>query len=88
MRVSEYYASDWMGVEWTEWGPLDIGKDFFTQFSTEEGQYRFRHRRTSGLEDVGGTGRSVRGRVGLLAQGTYADEMAYHLPGYSVSNSI
>lgn len=80
MNESDYYATDWLGVEWSAWGPLHPDGDHLSNFSTGAGLYRVRHSRRSGLEYIGETGRSLRGRVRALARGTFADEMPYRDP--------
>ena len=80
MNESEFYARDWMGVEWSDWTSLDPTVGDVSTFSTDEGVYRVRHRDRKGLTYVGETGRSLRGRVRALARGVYADEMPYRDP--------
>lgn len=80
MNESEYYASDWLGVEWSDWGSLHPNEGHLSTFSTGPGLYRVRHTKRSGLEYIGETGRSLRGRVRALARGTFADEMPYRDP--------
>ena len=75
-----FYAGDWLGVDWSDWGSLDPDDDHLSTFSTDEGLYRVRHRDRPGLEYIGETGRSLRGRVGALARGAFADEMPYRDP--------
>ncbi|MDL0145541.1 GIY-YIG nuclease family protein [Halobacterium salinarum] len=80
MTESRFYAADWLGVEWSNWGTLDPGGDHLSTFSTDEGLYRVRHPARPGLEYIGETGRSVRGRVRALAHGVFAEEMPYRDP--------
>lgn len=80
MNESEFYATDWLGVQWTDWGSLHPDGDHLPRFATDPGLYRVRHSDRSGLVYIGETGRSLRGRVRALARGTYADEMPYRDP--------
>jgi len=61
-------------------GTLDPGGDHLSTFSTDEGLYRVRHPARPGLEYIGETGRSLRGRVRALAHGAFAEEMPYRDP--------
>lgn len=72
--------SDWMGLEWNSWLSLDRSDGDLSTISSEPGLYRVRHRERDGLEYIGETGRSTRGRVGALARGVYAKEMPYRDP--------
>ncbi len=80
MTESEFYADNWLGVEWSAWGSLDPGADHLRTFSLDEGLYRVRHPNRPGLEYIGETGRNLRGRVRALARGAFADEMPYRDP--------
>ncbi len=80
MNDSEFYALNWLGADWTHWGPLDPDENYLSRFSTENGLYRIRHPDRPGLEYIGETGRSLRGRVRSLARGAFADEMPYRDP--------
>ncbi|WP_237560406.1 GIY-YIG nuclease family protein [Halolamina rubra] len=80
MNEPEFYANNWLGADWTDWGPLDPNGDHLSTFSTDEGLYRVRHPERPGLEYIGETGRSLRGRVRALAHGAFADEMPYRDP--------
>jgi len=80
MNESDFFAADWLGVDWSDWGGLDPSGDHLSTFSTDEGFYRVRHPDRTGLEYIGETGRSIRGRVRALARGAYADEMPYRDP--------
>jgi hypothetical protein len=80
MNESRFYAADWLGVNWSNWGTLDPDGDHLSTFSTDEGLYRVRHPIRAGLEYIGETGRSLRGRVRALARGAFADEMPYRDP--------
>jgi hypothetical protein len=75
-----FYADDWLGVDWSDWGTLNPDGNHISAFSTDEGLYRVRHHDRPGLEYIGQTGRSIRGRVGALARGVFADEMPYRDP--------
>ncbi|GAA4978925.1 GIY-YIG nuclease family protein [Actinoplanes utahensis] len=78
--MCNHYADDWRGVDWTPWVSLNPDDGALSQFPTDEGIYRIRHRGRAGLTYIGETGRSVRGRVRSLARGAYADEMPYRDP--------
>jgi len=80
MNESELYADDWLGVQWTDWGSLHPADDHLSTFTTDEGVYRVRHPDRAGIEYIGETGRSLRGRVRALARGAFADEMPYRDP--------
>ncbi|WP_323174702.1 hypothetical protein [Natrialba sp. PRR66] len=81
MNESRFYAADWLGVG-SNWGTLDPGGDHLSTFSTDKGLYRVRHPARPGLEYIGETGRSLRGRVRALAHGAFAEEMPYRDPQY------
>ncbi|AFO59528.1 hypothetical protein [Natrinema sp. J7-2] len=80
MNESRFHAADWLGVNWSNWGTLDPDGDHLSTFPTDEGLYRIRHPARAGLEYIGETGRSLRGRVRSLANGAFADEMPYRDP--------
>ncbi len=80
MNESDFYAPDWLGVEWTDWGPLNPKKGHLSKFPRDEGLYRVRHVDRSGLEYIGETGRNLQGRVRALARGAFADEMPFRDP--------
>ncbi len=80
MTESDFYATDWLGVEWSAWGTLHPTGDHLSEFSTDPGLYRVRHSGRPGLEYIGETGRSLRGRVRALARGVFADQMPYRDP--------
>lgn len=80
MNESNYYATNWLGVDWSDWGTLHPNEDHLSNFSIGPGLYRVRHPRRFGLEYIGETGRSLRGRVRALARGAFADEMPYRDP--------
>lgn len=80
MNEYRFYADDWLGVNWSNWGSLDPDGDHLSTFPTVEGLYRIRHPARAGLEYIGETGRSLRGRVRSLAHGAFADEMPYRDP--------
>jgi len=69
-----------MDVDWSAWRPLDPSVDRQSKIETDPGFYRVRHRDRDGLEYIGQTGRSARGRVGALARNVFADEMPYRDP--------
>lgn len=72
-----YGDEDWLGFEWSRWISLRPSDRELKSLPMDEGLYRIRHLERSGLEYIGETGRSLRGRVRALARGTYADEMPY-----------
>ncbi|RDZ49997.1 hypothetical protein C5C07_19735 [Haloferax sp. Atlit-4N] len=76
----DYTASDWLDVSWSEWMSLNPADDYLSQLPTCAGVYRIRHLERDGLEYIGETGRSTRGRVRSLARGTYASKMPYRDP--------
>ncbi|RKD86249.1 hypothetical protein ATJ93_4666 [Halopiger aswanensis] len=80
MNETGFYDADWFGLEWSPWLSLDRADGDLETISSAPGLYRVRHRRRDGLEYIGETGRSTRGRVGALARGVYADEMPYRDP--------
>lgn len=75
-----YQERDWLDFKWSGWLSLDPDKDELAEIPTDEGLYRIRHRSRDGLEYIGETGRSVRGRVRALARGAFADEMPFRDP--------
>ncbi len=48
--------------------------------STDPGLYRVRHCDRDGLEYIGQTGRSTRGRVSALARNVYSEDMPFRDP--------
>jgi len=80
MNESRFYAADWLGVVWSNWGLSIPAATTYPSFSTDEGLYRVRHPARPGLEYIGETGRSLRGRVRALAHGAFAEEMPYRDP--------
>lgn len=80
MNEQELYADDWLGVSWSEWLSLDPNDDELPTISSNPGLYRVRHRDRDGLEYIGETGRSTRGRVGALARNAYSEEMPFRDP--------
>lgn len=75
-----YYTDTWSGISWSDWVPLNPDVNAIGNFAPEPGFYRVRHENQDGLEYIGQTGRSIRGRVRALARGTFADEMPYRDP--------
>jgi len=73
--TTELYANDWLDTDWSGWLSLDPSDDKIREFSTDPGFYRVRHADRDGLEYIGQTGRSTRGRVGALARNVYSEEM-------------
>jgi hypothetical protein len=73
-------ATDWLGLSWSDWLPLDRQQGALSSLPTEAGLYRVRHPAYDRLVYIGQTGRSLRGRVGSLARGAYAEEMPYRDP--------
>ncbi|SEW01259.1 GIY-YIG nuclease family protein [Natrinema salifodinae] len=80
MNERELYADDWMGVDWSEWLSLDLVDGDLTAISTDPGLYRVRHCDRDGLEYIGQTGRSTRGRVSALARNVHSKEMPFRDP--------
>lgn len=80
MDWSGYENRDWLGFEWSTWVSFNPEDEKLSEIPTDEGLYRVRHGEREGLEYIGETGRSVRGRVMALARGAYADEMPYRDP--------
>ncbi|GAB3676804.1 GIY-YIG nuclease family protein [Halopiger thermotolerans] len=80
MNKTGIYNTDWLGLEWSPWLSLDRENGDLGTISTDPGLYRVRHQDRDGLEYIGETGRSTRGRVGSLARGVYAEEMPYRDP--------
>lgn len=78
--TADFFAADWLDAEWSEWVSFDPADGYLSDLSTSAGVYRIRHSERKGLEYIGETGRSTRGRVRALARGTYADEMPYRDP--------
>ncbi len=79
MTESDFYASHWVDLDWSEWKPLDA--DSFSKVAKEPGLYRIRHRikHRDHLEYIGESG-DTRRRIQSLARGAYADEMPYRDP--------
>jgi hypothetical protein len=42
MTGSDFYALDWLNLDWSEWKPLDA--DTFSDVPKEPGLYRIHHR--------------------------------------------
>ena len=80
MSEQELYADDWLDLNWTEWRSLNPADGDVSTISSDPGLYRVRHRDRNGLEYIGETGRSTRGRVGALARNVYSDEMPFRDP--------
>ena len=80
MTESDIYGLGWLDLDWLPWGPLDRAEGSLARMPIDPGIYRVRHADRSGLEFVGETGRSTRGRVGALARGTFFDGMPFRDP--------
>lgn len=80
MNWPGYEEPDWLGLKWSDWISLDPDQEELAEIPTDEGLYRIRHQTRNGLEYIGETGRSVRGRVRALARGAFADEMPFRDP--------
>ncbi len=80
MNERDLYADDWLDLTWTEWLSLDPPDGDLSTISSDPGLYRVRHRDRDGLEYIGETGRSTRGRVGALARNVYSEEMPFRDP--------
>ena len=70
-------ASDYLGLDWSDWISLNPDEGNIENLSTDPGLYRVRHTSRDRLMYIGEAGRSVRERVRALARGTYADQMPY-----------
>ncbi|MDL5363883.1 GIY-YIG nuclease family protein [Halalkalicoccus sp. NIPERK01] len=75
----EFYSSDWGGVAWSDWLPLNSNS--FGTVPREPGLYRIRHQDADRLylEYIGESG-DIRRRIQSLARGVYAEEMPYRDP--------
>jgi len=71
---------DWLGFDWSPWLSLSPGDDEVGTLAADPGLYRVRHDAYDGLVFVGGTGRSLLGRVRALVREAYGDEMPYKDP--------
>lgn len=80
MDWDELYDLDWMGVQWSDWLSLNPDHGDLANISSEPGLYRVRHAERTGLEYIGQTGRSTRGRVSALARNVYSVEMPFRDP--------
>lgn len=78
--MTSYYSGDWLNENWSDWVPLDPEAGAVSKFPAVAGLYRMRHQNSEGLEYVGETGRSIRGRVLALRRGVYAEEMPFRDP--------
>jgi hypothetical protein len=79
MTETDFYALDWLTLDWSKWKPLDA--DSFSEVPKGPGLYRIRHRSTDRdhLEYIGESG-DTRRRIQSLARGVYAEEMPYRDP--------
>lgn len=81
---TRFAAVDWLDLDWYEWTPFrplsESGLPGTGELPNESGLYRIRHPVFDCLVYIGETGRSVRGRVGALARGTFADTMPFRDP--------
>ena len=77
--MQPYHESDWLGFDWSDWVSFDPSDDYLSSAPTREGLYRVRHQCTEGLEYIGQTGRSLRGRLRALS-GCYNPEMPFTDP--------
>ena len=68
--IAEYDAADWLDASWIDWMSFDPEDGYLGELPTCAGVYRIRHPERKGLEYIGETGRSTRGRVRALARGT------------------
>jgi hypothetical protein len=73
-------ARNWLTHEWSPWVSLDPTDGDLAAAPTDPGCYRVRYPDYEGLVYIGETGRSTRGRIQSLANGTYADSMPYSDP--------
>lgn len=60
--TADYFASDWLDAEWSDWVSFDPEDGYLSELPTAAGVYRIRHPQREGLEYIGETGRSTRGR--------------------------
>ena len=79
MTGSDFYALDWLNLDWSEWKPLDA--DTFADVPKEPGLYRIHHRTEdqNHLECIGESG-DTRRRIQSLDRGAYAEGMLYRDP--------
>jgi predicted GIY-YIG superfamily endonuclease len=84
MTNTNFYAPNWLDLDWSEWKPLD--SESFSGIPKEPGLYRIRHRNEERdyLEYIGESG-DTRRRVRSLARGVYAKEMPYRDPHTAAS---
>ncbi len=80
MLSDDIYANDWMGLNWSEWTSLNPDDNQLSTIDTEPGLYRVKHKKRNGLEYIGETGRSTRGRVMALGRNTYKEQMPFRDP--------
>jgi len=80
MTEMDLYADGWMDLSWSDWRSLDPQDAQLSSISTDPGLYRVRHLDRDGLEYIGETGRSTRGRVRALARNVYSVEMPFRDP--------
>jgi hypothetical protein len=78
--TTDTHATDWCGLNWTPWRPLDPAADRLGDLPTTPGCYRVRHPELDRLCYVGETGRSLRERVRALARNAHADAMPLRDP--------
>jgi len=69
MTETDFYAPDWLELNWSEWKPLDA--DPFSEVPKEAGPYRVRHQSESRdhLEYIGESG-DTRRRIQSLTRGS------------------
>jgi hypothetical protein len=79
MTETDFYALDWLDLDWSEWKSLHA--DSFSEVHKEAGLYRIRHgsEDRDHLEYIGESG-DTRRRIQSLARGVYAEEMPYRDP--------
>lgn len=79
MTRDDFYALDWLDLNWSEWKSLE--EDSFSEVPKETGLYRIRHKseKRDQLEYIGESG-DTRRRIQSLARGVYAEEMPYRDP--------
>ena len=79
MTEADFFAPDWLGLDWSEWKPLDA--DSFSDVPREPGLYRIQHQtmERDHLEYIGESG-DTRRRIQSLSRGIYAEEMPYRDP--------
>lgn len=79
MTESDFYATDWFDLDWSEWKPLDAGSSSVVPKEPRLYRIRYRNEERNHLEYIGESG-DTRRRIQSLARGVYAQEMPYRDP--------